>query len=35
VEDIDFKVISVIENLKKIPENQNLEGKISRGYGNT
>jgi hypothetical protein len=29
VEDIDFKVISVIENSKKIPENQKLEGKIS------
>jgi hypothetical protein len=29
VEDIDLKVIFVIENSKKIPENQKLKGKNS------
>ncbi len=35
VGDIDFKVISAAENSNKFQKNQVLEGKISRGHGNT
>jgi hypothetical protein len=34
VGDIDFKVISVVENSNKILKTR-LEGNISRGHGNT